>query len=190
MKRTEVSFCPWHNLKMSLTEKQTKGKLVFRLSCSKTQSLFLVSCHALENTQQTVFCGRFCIGGWTPSQLITPLEIFSCLSFVPKVSISQAKLPMHYFWQKTYQQVDKRFLFETFFLRATYFIFGPKIHCQSVQKICHFWTFCSRKICYFWTQNTLPICSKQIFICHKVGLESTKKVLHEKISGETQLTTD
>ena len=66
------------------------------------------------------------------------------------------------------------------FLRATYFIFGPKIHCQSVQKICHFWTFCSRKICYFWTQNTLPICSKQIFICHKVGLESTKRVLLEK----------
>ena len=94
-----------------------------------------------------------------PSQLITPLEIFSCLSFVPKVSISQAKLPMHYFWQKTYQQVDKRFLFETFFsaqhisfldpkyianlfrkyvifgpfARAKYVIFGPKIHCQSVQ---------------------------------------------------------
>ena len=93
-----------------------------------------------------------------PSQLITPLEILSCLSFVPKVSISQAKLPMHYF-DKTYQQVDKWFPFKTLFsaqhisfldpkytanlfrkyvifgpfARAKYVIFGPKIHCQSVQ---------------------------------------------------------
>ena len=75
----------------------------------------------------------------------------------------------------------------------------------SPRNIFHFWTqntlpICSENMSFldllltqnmlFWTQNTLPICSKQIFICHKVGLESTKRVLLEKISGETQLTTD
>lgn len=163
MKGTEVASCLWSNLKIFIDRKRTKGKLVFRLSFSKAQSLFLISCHARENKQKIIFCGKFCIGGWTPSQLITPLEIFSCLSFVPKVSISQAKLPMHYFWQKHISSLTS-----DSFLRP-----------------------CSpRNIFHFWTQNTLPICSKQIFICHKVGLESTKRVLLEKISGETQLTTD
>ena len=35
--------------------------------------------------------------------------------FVPKSLFLRQELPMHHFWQKTYQQVDKRFIFGTFF---------------------------------------------------------------------------
>ena len=84
---------------------------------------------------------------------------FQLLVFCSKSLYFSGKLPMHYFWQKTYQQVDKRFPFKTLFsaqhisfldpkytanlfrkyvifglfARAKYVIFGPKIHCQSVQ---------------------------------------------------------
>ena len=78
--------------------------------------------------------------------------------FVPKVSISQAKTAHASFLTKTYQQVDKRFIFGTFFPAQKCFIFGP---------------FSRAKYVIFGPKNTLPTCSKNSF-CSKLDLNQPK----------------
>ena len=136
----------------------------------KTQYPFLVSCHALKNKQQIVFCGKFCIGGWTPSQLITPLEILSCLSLFQSLYFSGKNCPCIIF--------DKKHINR---LTSDSFL-GP----FSPRNMFHFWTFCSRKICHFWTQNTLPICSKKNFsFVTKLDLNQPKRFFSKRFRKDS-----
>ena len=118
----------------------------------------MVSRCAFKNKQQIVFCDKSCIGGWTPSQLITPLEILSRLSLFQSLYFSGKNCPYIIF--------DKKYINR---LPSDSFL-GP----FSPRKMFHFWTFCPRKICHFWTQKYIANLFKKNSFGTKLDLNQPK----------------